>query len=551
MSRSAIALAATLGTLSFLAATASAGARAQTQHFEVVSPLGAEIVGPAAAWLEQTRQLYLSLGLTLRERAPVTAVLTPTIVELAPYESSRFGRTRGLSLATPDHNYIVVAWNAPGDPFVALAHEYAHLTDPNPENPVWFREGLADYLSLLRPDPSGAIRPVAPKGRLSMLRSGQWLPHEQLLAARRGSTQFAQPLYYSQAWLAVRWLAAQEPDVRRLDPAPLVSLSAEEAEARLRALLEELRGEPEEPAVPAFGHIAVSPADPSETAYRLADLDRFIRPQRAREELQRLSRLRPGWLAPTASLGALAMTEGRYDEAEELLARAVRDPAAAGATHHRYAQVLLRPVDHDPAVRAEMAAIHAELALEAYPDDPRFLLTRAQALMVARQWDAVAGALRPLLAKADWRERARREFTEMVRRRQQAMRSAPPPTLAAPRPAALDRSLRSTAPMQVPPPPVQVQPPAAMPWPPPGTTVTYGRIDRVDCSGPDKLIILRHPLFRIQFREPKGRPAKLFFPPDKSWKSIPCGARGWTINIAHKPSRAGGDVRGDAVAILF
>jgi tetratricopeptide (TPR) repeat protein len=551
MRMSATALTAIIAALGCLAADASAGARAQTEHFEVVSTLGPEIVGPAAEWLEQTRRRFLDLGLSLRERGPVTAILTPTIVEMAPYVASHFGRTRGLSLVSPDRNYIVVAWDAPGDPFEALAHEYAHLVDRNPDNPVWFREGLADYLSLLRPAEGGRLQPHDPIERLEALRRGQWLPLEQLLTAQRGSPEFAQPLYYSQAWLTVRWMASRQPDLQRLDPDSVASLSSEEAEKLLRAFLDTLRGKPEAIVPPAAAaHIAVSAAVASETAYWLADLDRFVQPRRAREALERLSEQRPNWLPPVASLGALAMAEGRYDDAETLLAQAVRDPDATAATHHHYAQMLLRPVDDDPAIRGEIAAIHAALALEAAPRDPRFLLTHAQALMVARRWETAAGALRALLADPEWRERAEREFAEIGRRRWQAMRAVEAPRIVAAAPLALDHSLAPPALAEVSPPPVQAKAPD-LDWPPPGTMVISGRIDRVDCAGPDKLIILRHPLLRIQFREPKRQPARLFFPPEKSWKSIPCGARGWTINLAYKPSRAGSDVRGDVVAILF
>lgn len=548
MRRLAIALGA-WAALGLLPVRGVAAFEARTENFHVVSAVGAEAAGGAAVWLEQTRERYLELGLPLREPAPVTAILVPTVAEVAPYAKDLYARTRGLSLAAPDRNYILVAWEAPGDPLAALAHEYAHLVDPHPDNPTWFREGLADYLSLLRPGPDGELAPFTPAGRLPALREQPWLPHDRFLASKRGSAEFAQPLYYSQAWLAVRWLASMEPDVRRLEPGPVEALSPEEALVVLRGFLSKLRGAPEALALPAAPEIPVRIVDDQAVAYWLADLDRSIDPARSRRTLEALAAEQPNWLQPKASLGALAISDGRYDDAEALLELAVRDPEATAETHHRFALTLLRPVDDDPAFRGEKAAVHAEAALNADPAESRFRLTYGQALMVAGRWNEAAGALRPLLAQAEWRERALREFEEIGRRRTQAMRAVAPPPLAPSGPGPLDEAFLAVVDTHVPPPPKVVERPAQT-WPPPGTTIAYGRIERVDCSGPDKLIILRHPLLKVQFREPKGRPAKLLFPPEKSWKEIPCGAKGWSINLAHKPSPRK-DVLGDVVAILF
>jgi hypothetical protein len=90
-----------------------------------------------------------------------------------------------------------------------------------------------------------------------------------------------------------------------------------------------------------------------------------------------------------------------------------------------------------------------------------------------------------------------------------------------------------------------------MRWPPPGASIMAGRIDYVDCRGPEKIIIMHHPLLNFRFRERKGKPAKLFHSPQKNWTEIPCGAKGWNVNIAYYESRNQPDVTGDAVAILF
>jgi len=54
----------------------------------------------------------------------------------------------------------------------------------------------------------------------------------------------------------------------------------------------------------------------------------------------------------------------------------------------------------------------------------------------------------------------------------------------------------------------------------------------------------------MRIRERKGKPAKLFHPPE-NWTEIPCGAKGWTVNVAYYPDRDDDSVLGDAAAILF
>jgi hypothetical protein len=59
-----------------------------------------------------------------------------------------------------------------------------------------------------------------------------------------------------------------------------------------------------------------------------------------------------------------------------------------------------------------------------------------------------------------------------------------------------------------------------------------------------------NPWFRVEFVESPKQPVKLHRPPLK-WKTIPCGARGWQVNIAYIPYRGKGAPTGEARAILF
>ena len=243
------------------------------------------------------------------------------------------------------------------------------------------------------------------------------------------------------------------------------------------------------------------------------------------------------------------MDAGRYDEAEAWLLRAAEDPAASARTHYRLALMLLRPSAGQTREKARAAAEHARRALEQFPGAPDYRLTLAQALMVDEAWEAAAGEFGRLAADPEWRERAEEEMDELVRRRQQALSALERPAVEgrAEAPAADQQPLEVAAVPAPPKPPA----PGPMRWPPPGASIAVGRIDYVDCSGPDKIIVLRHPLLNLRFRERKGRPAKLFLPPYKDWTEIPCSAKDWTVNIAFHQYPNHMEITGDAVAILF
>lgn len=282
----------------------------------------------------------------------------------------------------------------------------------------------------------------------------------------------------------------------------------------------------------------------------LAEVDRELgRRERAKTALDVLQAERPGEPSILAAQGALAMDEGRYDEAEPLLEQAAADPGATARTHYRFALMLLRPVGGQTRERATRAARHARHALERAAMAGDYRLTLAHALMVDEQWEASARELNQLAQEPAWRERADEEMAELLRRRQQALSAVTRPAEpTAPPPSSVDAGPLELA--AVPPPPKSAPPPPIS-WPPPGAHILAGRVDYVDCRGPEKIIVMRHPLLTLRIRERKGKPAKLFHPPEKHWTEIPCGAKGWTVNIAYYPYRGRTDILGDAAAILF
>ncbi|MCB1022004.1 MAG: hypothetical protein KDC27_18880, partial [Acidobacteria bacterium] len=321
-------------------------------------------------------------------------------------------------------------------------------------------------------------------------------------------------------------------------------------ESALRARFDAMVPAPSDASLPALPAIAPQPSRQWEVRLALAEVDHELgRYDRAEAALLALEMERPGDLRVEAALGALAMDRGRYDEAERRLLLAADSPSASARTHYRLALMLLRPAAHAPAEERGAAAVaQARLALDAVPRSPDYRLGLAQALMVAERWESAAAELRTLSSHPGWQTRARDEMAELIRRRQQALAAEQRPVLASEDVEAIPVAPLETA--AVPPPP-KPPPPKPMRWPPAGAAIMAGRIDYVDCSGPQKMIVMRHPVLDVRFREPKGRPAKLFASPLKDWKEIPCGAQGWTVNVAYRPRRASDGALGDALAILF
>ncbi len=527
---------------------------ARTPEFRVVSWAGPEVAQQAATQLERSAALFARLGYRrLEQRLPLTVLLLPGMADLASYLQSpqRPDASRGLSFIGRDGAYIVLAWEAPGSPWTALAHEYAHLADPERDGAAWFREGFAEYLSLLRPDENGEPRATAAPHHIRELVSGEWIPLDELLSAAHRGDVFRRPLFYAQSWLIVDWLASQSSSSVGLREAAFrersTSLGPAAVEVQLRAHASklELAEAVLEPA-PEPAALAVRPLEAWEEPFWRAELFRALeRWDDAELRFDALAADYPRLRTLQASRGALAMDLGRYDEAEELLGLAVQAPDAAWRTHHRYALLLLRHGGGEPRLRAEKATIHAELALAPSLADPNVRLTLAQARMAAERWNEAARALRSLASEPGWSGRAAAEYRELLRRRQQATMDTPRPALAASEQEA-DATLSAMFPV-IPLP----QPPRAA-WPPPGTRVLSGKIAAVNClAGGDKVVVLENPLFSFRFREPAERPARLIFPP-LQWSSLPCGTYGWPVNIAYRPHRRGTDgTRGELVAVLF
>jgi hypothetical protein len=571
----------------------------------VISEPGPGVAAAAGRHLEDVRLRFSDLGLPLRgeEKGPAVVLVFAGRASLDPYSSpdSRDpAMTRGLSLAGVERNWISVAWDAPGSAQAALAHEYAHLIRPDVSAALWFREGMAEYLAGLA---SG--EEAAPPGRLHhllALREEPWIAWEEFLGADRMSAAFSRRNFYSQAWLAVHWLAARGASAGELRPGGLESLvrahGSEWMDSQLRehaellwagnlrveqARAERLRtagrreGPPEQAPSEAAGPAESIPGrltDAWEVPFWKAEFHRELQQwERAKSALELLERQYPKIPGPSESLGAIAIAQGSYDLAEEKLHDALRKGSRRPLTHYQFSLMLLRPLDgadasapQPPEVqgRALQAVSHARVAREANPHQPLYWLAEAQALAAAGIWNAAAERLSELGGFPGWRERSDQEFEELLRRRQQTLRGIPRPDgLAAAFSSGATRysdatgeAVRLSAAMggnpplprvlRPPPPPT----PDPEPWPPPGTVLLYGYINGVECRDGVKIVTVKTPRFTIELRENAASLAKLYHPP-KKWAELPCGLSGYEVNVVYRPLPPGGEVRGELVAVVF
>jgi tetratricopeptide (TPR) repeat protein len=576
-----------------LAAPAGAAWKCRTEHFRVVSEPGPEVAQAAAGRLEAVRRRFTSLGLPLPQEhsEPVIVLVFTGRESLNPFlkaDARDPALTRGLSLPGQDYGWIAVAWDAPGDPLGALAHEYAHLVQPEASYPSWFREGFAEYLAgLPLSDASGGGEPAAAY-HLRLLREQPWIGWPEFLAADRMSAAFAQPGFYSQAWLAVHWLvardAAQGIALAQVQPADLESLEHSRGgqwiDAQLQAYAERLLPQAVPARDPGSSGAAVPQipaqsvdarlAETWELPYWKAEFHRELNHlEQARTALESLEREYPEIPEPSAALGALAIAEGRYDLAEEKLGSAVRKGSRAPATHHSYSLMLLRPLEPGAGAggaageaagdRANRAVRHARFARQAAPGEPRYVLGEAQALLVAGLWDPAARLLLDLRGFPGWGEKSDQEFAELLRRRQQAMRAVAvpgfavepnPPFAAAGGVAALVTGWLHATARDIPKPRPPARAETKLIWPPPGTILLYGYINGVECRRDEKIVTVRTPRFTIELRERVASPAKLYHPPSH-WTGLPCGLRGREVNVVYRPLPPGGEVRGELVAVVF
>ena len=550
--------------VSLPAVLADTAVEVMTPRFRVVTQMSAKTALQAADHLEAAHASLRALGMPLpaagHEPIPILLVPDRDLLEtLFPASIAIPGSTRGFFLTGVDRDYIVLSWDPAETARVALAHEYVHWIFRDQSRPLWYREGLAEYFSRSIPLNDGAAFGAPVPFFLQKLQNEDWIPLPRLMTANREAEMVAHPIFYAQCWLILHRQSAivGSSEVWRYEnlQRQLASEDSADWEARLRAHLEDLLSQPPSPSTVGFtpldrASFAVRSLAEWEWPSHVSDVWREARAwEKAEDELRCLERAYPERPEPSEILGALQMDRYDYADAEGTLARAVANGSSNPRTHHRYALLLLRPVEGKADVqrrRAALALQHADKALTRQPDEPSYLLTRAQTLGLLGEWTTAAGGLADVALHPEWRERADKEFEVLALRRRRHAMSIPQPRIDPIEPS-LELGFLKTEPD-----PLARPPPAKKKetWPPPGTVLLYGHIVKVECGAGEKLVTVRTPRWRMRLRERADAPAALHAAP-KGWRSLPCEAGGWEVNVAYKPTHEDRSVRGELVAIVF
>lgn len=547
-------LVAMIGAGSLLAA--QVGWVADSPNFRIVAGPGVQIahddIANAAGHIENVRSRLAAANLSPRRSSdePQNILLVPTVNDLHSLVGELAGpTTRGLTINGVDRNLVVLVWHAEGDAKVALAHEYAHLLDDSAW-PRWFVEGRAEYLARY---PSG----LAPN-HLTRLLLQEWFDLGDLLEPSSGGTATPPEGFYSAAWLVFDWLAQREGDLAGIRPEAvdraIDELGVDGVDAALWKHAEQRRSE-----VPrqnnavdsAASGVAVRAIEPWEVPLFEAEISGLVGDlEESVTLLATLAEDYPGVYQIRAARGLSSIDSHEYDLAESEFRKAVELGDDRAVTAYRYTLMLMRPGD-DPDARALAAVENSQRARDRVPDEARYQLAAAQAQMIAGKWNLAFYELRRLAKFPGWEERADSEATEVERRRGQSLAQHAVPPLADNKPSAQTYQPKIAEPEPLPAaPPKPSKPARRSTWPPPGTTLVYGRIGWVECSGGERTIILSTPRLRLVLRENPKSPPRLIFPPLK-WTVLPCETYGWTVNIAYKPLRGAGEIKGEVVAIRF
>ena len=542
------------------------GVEVLTPRFRVLAELPTEAALQAAEHLETAHASLKALGFYPRPAGfePIPVLLLPDVDQLETLFGGSIvarGFARGLFQPGVDRSYIVLGWDPPETARTALSHEYVHWVFKDLSQPLWYREGLAEFLSRSVLLENGAVFGSPAMNFLNALEREKWVPLAELMSAKREREMVTYPTFYGQCWLIVHWLASggelRDPRRYRWVQQLVEAGGGASVEAQLREHLEGLLSGAVNTTTarlerPDRASFAVRPLAGWEWSYYKADAWREAYLwRRAEKVLRRIEKEFPLPPEPSEALGALLMDRREYERAERALARAVAKGSVNPRTHYRYSLMLLRPVAGGPDVarlRAASARDHARKALDRQPGEPTYILTLAQSLGLLGEWSTAAGQLSSLAAHPAWRQLAVEEFDVLIHRQRQYVTKISPPRLDALEADHLDWTFLQKQPEQIAEPPPPPKKPEA--WPPPGTVLLYGHIVKVECLGKEKFVTVRTPRWRARFRERADTPAKLYSPPE-NWRTSPCEAKGWEVNVAYRPNLRDRGVRGDLVAIVF
>jgi tetratricopeptide (TPR) repeat protein len=200
----------------------------RSAHFTVYTPASEKEGRKIADQFEQIRALFHAAlpGLRIDTPQPILILAVKNekaMKEMMPedWEVKGHAHPAGLYQKGLDKDYIVMQLDTPGaNPYHVLYHEYTHaLMHLNFTNlPVWFDEGIAEYLgNSIIGDKESQIGTIDPNN-LYILQQNKLLPIETLLGVDHTSPYYNESnrtsVFYAESWAVVHYLSLS-PEARQ------------------------------------------------------------------------------------------------------------------------------------------------------------------------------------------------------------------------------------------------------------------------------------------------------------------------------------------------
>lgn len=189
----------------------------KSPHFSVVTDAGERRGREVADRFEQMRASFGILFKRLTVNIPVPLQIVAfrnqkEFRQFAPLWKGKPVELSGLFQGGEDRNFI--AMDVSSDDWGVAFHEYGHLLINGnvPPTPLWFDEGLADYLSSLKVDKKQVQFGLPVPNRVAVLGSMSWMKLLDLLSVQHDSRQYNEgeerAVFYAQSWLLVHYFMA-------------------------------------------------------------------------------------------------------------------------------------------------------------------------------------------------------------------------------------------------------------------------------------------------------------------------------------------------------
>ena len=306
--------------------------RVSTPHFEVYTTAGERRGREAAIEFEKLREFFARASpLKPPPDSPVRIILFRTEEQYAQYAIN--GIAVAFYAAAPTRDYIVLQ-DSPEKYPIAI-HEYMHLLIRHSglKIPLWLNEGWSDVYSTLRPTRDGAAVGDLLKGRVSTLEQGTWLDFDTLTSATQSSPFYNEAdragMFYAESWALAhmlylapeykdhfgKFIAALHRGLSSADACQAAyGKTSAEVYADLRTYLarRKLYGVVfEAPLAKAAEEPRVEKLSAFDSSLMLAQLLAATnRASFARQEFEKLDKLRPGQPEIAEGLGYIALSVG-------------------------------------------------------------------------------------------------------------------------------------------------------------------------------------------------------------------------------------------------